>query len=468
MLLTLLGAIAPAVSGCRACSPSLGELELEPLDELAPVPSASGAAVEPARPIRCTPVTKGATFLLGEPASGAEAEGVDLPFSLEIGRAATLERGFAVGALGARARGTAAFVAIVGEDGASGRTLDLGLTHGTFSPPELVARGTDLFLLVPDSDAAGNVLRLGVVRAATQATQITWGASLSEGWDDSEVFDLAVGEERGLVAWDRWDRARERSVVRLVDFDPADVSQVSQERAFEPSAESPRLALRPGGFWLAVLLRRSGPKQSEASRRVEVDEGLGTVVDFERRALAVVPLDARGVPLGKPIQVGTESSQVTVFDLAPLPDGSVLTALRSDATDPGVEGGSVELSRIALDGSVTRYRLAGDEVDSGAPTLLADPRAPNGAAAVWLSLAGVGDDGALVALGPDGRPRDALAPEVALGRGELLARRGDRLLVAHPRGRTVAVSVLRCAPGALPAPIGSTPGAPSAPGERPE
>ncbi len=460
------------LGGCRS-KPRPVAVEPDELDEpgVASVPPPA-PSVPPPKP-RCAPVTRGASFTIGEVEPGGDADEHDLPFSVEIGRAVALERGFAIGALGARERGVAAFVALVGGDGASGRILDLGLTHGTFEAPVIAARGADLFLVVPDRDAGGNLLRLGVARAATAATAVTWGPELSEGWDDSEVFDLALGAERGVVAWDRWDTAKERGTIRVVDFDPADLSRAAAERALDlgASAEAPRLVPRPGGFWLACSLREAPRKAAGPAARASAAPRPGDefdVIDREPRWVAAVPLDARGVPIGKPLRVTPEGQAVVVFDLAALADGSALIAVRSDDATPGAEGGAVLLARVGLDGAVTREAIEEDGIGPGAPSLIADARASGAAGHLWLAIPGVGDEGALMAIGADGRPRDALTTEAALGRGEALARSGDDLLIALPRGRSVELSVQRCRPGAPPPPAGSARPRAAPPAELPE
>ncbi|MBN2193738.1 MAG: hypothetical protein JW751_13055 [Polyangiaceae bacterium] len=448
--------LAGTLGACRSRARP-APTEADPIDEpgvvALPAPTQSSVPVPP----RCAAVARGAGFTVGEPDPGGEEAGQDLPFAVEIGRAAALEKGFAIGALGARGRGTAAFVALVGEDGASGRILDLGLTHGTFEPPVVATRGSDLYLVVPDSDAGGNLLRLGVARGGEGATQVTWGPGLSEGWDDSEAFDVAVGSERGIVVWDHPDEKEDHRTIRAVDFDPADLSQVSKARAIDlgSAAEQPRIVARPGGFWLAAATLHGSASSDQAGRRPDADEELD-VSDRERRSVAVVPLDARGVPLGKPLPVLPVARQIVVFDLAVLADGSVLAALRMDTVQSqSAEGGPVHLARVKLDGSVTPSIIEGKEVGSGAPSLFADARPGGDRSTVWLALAGVGDEGELMALAGDGRARDALAPEPALGRGEVLARRGDHLLVVNPRGRSVEVSTLRCRPGTSPPPASS-------------
>jgi len=384
----------------------------------------------------------------------ADGEARDVPFATELGRAVGYPGGFAVGALAAAREGTKAVLALVGTDGASGRVVDLGLSHGAGAPPRIAARGRELYLVVSDSDASGGTLRIGVVRDPRGAAEVTWGAELAEGWDPSQAFDVVVGPERGVVVWDRWTDAKDGSMVVASSFDLADVSSAKKPERLsleKQDAENPRLVARPGGSWLVYVERT--PDESERtdagvlSPTAALDEGLGTVVDLGRRSLLAVPLDREGKPVGAPRRVSPQDGHVIVFDLAPATDGGLELVWRDDATSPGVEGGELQLALLRPDGSIQRSVVQGESIDSGAPSLVFDTASTASRDVTWLAMEGVSDSTQLLVLGGDGRPRGKLREEAAIGRGDVLTRYEERLLIGTPRGRSVELTAVRCQPG---------------------
>lgn len=382
-----------------------------------------------------------------------DGEPEDLPFATELGLAAPHAGGFAVGALAAMEEGTRAVIALVGGDGASGRIVNLGSTHGGAAPPRVAGRADELFVVVPDSDASGGTLRLGVIRDPRETPEVTWGAVVSEGWDESQAFDVIVGEKRALIVWDQWTSSKDRSVVVASSFDPDDISSVSTPEQLSgegQNAEAPRLVERPGGSWLGYLERTPEPTDAGAPSPTEaLDEGTGTVVDLGRRALVVVPLDRHGKPTNPPRRVSPDDGHVLVFDLAPAADGALELVWRDDATSPGVERGVIHLARVRPDGSVKHDVIEEESIGSGAPSLLYDPAPAARRGPTWLTVGGVTDLTQLVALLPDGKPAGRLRSEAAIGRGDVLARSAERLLVGTPLGRSVELTVVSCDPAVV-------------------
>jgi hypothetical protein len=401
-------------------------------------------------------------FTLGERNPAADPDGGDdiaLPFAVEIGGAVPHAGGFAVSALRADKAGSVALVALVARNGTRDRIVELGRTFGNAEPPRLAARGEALIAAVPDSDAGGSTLKLAAIRG----TSVTWGAELTQGRDESQVFDLELGQKRGVLVWDEWDKQAGHGVVRQISFDSGDLRTATRPRTLSPEAddaEAPQLAPRPGGLWLAWISRHAPdrpnqkpkPKQKGVKPPTAPSEPSGDdpVVDLGRRWLRLAPLDENGALSAQPRDVTGRQTHVLVFDLAPLPDGGALLAWRDDSTSPGAEAGAIHLARVGADGAIDTFLIEDEKIGAGTPSLLADPAAPDGAPSLWLALDSVTDATRFVALGKQGRPIDVLADEPAVGQADPLAIFGGRLLLSRPRGLAVELSTARCQPGAPP------------------
>ena len=185
-----------------------------------------------------------------------------------------------------------------------------------------------------------------------------------------------------------------------------------------------------------VQKRTAAPRLRRADAGGETD----SVVEIGRRALRVARLDDNGSFVAEPLTASGPDSHVLVFDLASTPSGELLLAWRDDETVVGAEAGGVTLARVAPDGSVERAAVQDDDVGAGAPVLLVDASAKHGA---WLALAGVSDATRLGSFA-GGLVLGDLAPVPAIGSAEPLARDGDRLLVARPRGLAMDLQTLRC------------------------
>jgi hypothetical protein len=420
------------------------------------------------------------SFTIGERApalSKADAGEADedgqelaLPFAVEIGSAVATPAGFAIAGLRSLAGGSGAFIALFDVPSGSGRLVELGRTYGGADPPRLAAREARLIAVVPDSDASSGRLRLASIAAGASPPGVTWGGEVAAGRDQPAEFSVELGEGRGIVVWDEYDKKNRRGVIRVSAFDGADTSNVTQPRTISSEArdaEAPRLARRPGGFWLAYATRVApstrGEKPTPPIKTVSAassakppgdaasDDG---VLRVGQRGIDVLPLDANGSPTVEPRSVTPSRAHVMAFDIGAAPDGALLVAWRDDDTAPGVESGSVFMARIAPDGSVTRTVIEDDQGGAGVPSLVVDQRKSSraGAHPLWLALASVTDATRLGALGTQGELLDSLSSDPLLSNAEPLALRDGRLLLGRPRGMAIELSAIDCAPGPAPGP----------------
>ena len=412
------------------------------------VPSTSAAPA----PRRCSEVKPGAVFLIGEPGAAVadpDDEEVALPAGAELGGAVAYAGGFAVAASRTQPDGTSALLVLLTPDGASGRTVDLGRTHGDVDPPRVAATGDQIYLIVPDRDAGGTSLRLARVRGG----ELAWGTVFSQREADSPGSALAVGPEQGIVVWDEWDRKASRGIVRKSTFATGDIGKATAPKTISPDhgdVEAPQVAPRPGGYWLAWISHSSYSADGGAPKRPAVVEDPESVVDLGPRWLEIVPLGLDGVPTAAPQIATPKEAQVLVFDLTTAPDGDAWLAWRDDRSSPGVEKTTVHLARVRPDGSVERQVVEDENLGAGVPNLLVDERPGAGQPAAWLALAGVNDATRVAALDPREQLRDPLGPEPAIRSAEPVALLGGKLLLARPRGTAVELSVVTCRPGGRP------------------
>src|SRR6478735_6988730 len=138
--------------------------------------------------------------------------------------------------------------------------VELGAVHGDPDPPLFAAHGKDLWLVVPDTDAGGGMLRVGLVRDARASAQVNFGPEITGVRRDS-TFALEASGDRALLAY----AAETAGKIRVfgVLLEPNDLKQkLSPEplSAAGADVDSPRLALRNGGYWLAVARSLDAPK----------------------------------------------------------------------------------------------------------------------------------------------------------------------------------------------------------------
>jgi hypothetical protein len=371
-----------------------------------------------------------------------EDDELDVPFGVEIGQATSLSSGFAAGALDNTAKGSQAYVVLVAANG-EGRTISLGRSYGAAGPPLLAASGDDVVVAVPDQDAGGAMLRLMSVRDAAGKPDVREGAHVALGRGQSHLFGIAVSEGRALLVWEDVTQTR-NGVVRGASLSWPDAAKTGTAIVLSPSghdAEMPRLAARPGGFWLTMF---TAPTVAEGSDDAEADP-----LRVEPRSIEVTLLDAAGKALGAPVRATPSPARVLAYHAATDADGSLVLAYRNAGSRPEAEEREVHLARVAPDGSVERHVLPGDGLSGGLPLLI---RGIGSDPAVWLTLGGAGEP---VQLGKLAGVRlvGSLARDDVLRSAEVLAARAGHTLVARPRGRGADFSIVTCSP-ALAAPTG--------------
>jgi hypothetical protein len=205
--------------------------------------------------------------------------------------------------------------------------------------------------------------------------------------DESTAFDIAWTEGgAGLAAWDEdapapedggTFKAPERGFVKVQPLaDPAS-SAKPRVRVASPEtsdADSPRLAARPGGFWLAWLARR-------AEEDGHMVEGPGERRTF--RWVEATMLDESGAPVGPVRRVSSPSGRAASFELAR--SGADLVVMVQDEAAPS-EGAGGRIVRHVVRAAIDQIEEGG-LVDGGVGTALADlvPAAQQADASRWLA-----------------------------------------------------------------------------------
>lgn len=337
-------------------------------------------------------------------------------------------------------RQTHALIAAVAPDAASGKLIDLGVVHGDPDPPLFVGAGKDWWLVTPDTDAGGGMLRVGVIHDPRGSGQVTWGSEITGVRRDS-TFALEASGGRALLAY----AAETAGKIRVfgVLLEP---NNPKQKLAPEPlsapgaDADSPRLAARSGGYWLAVARALEAPKgkpkvpATDAGPAAIEEESL---LDIGTRRIEVTKLDTQGKAVSSALVVTAPGARPMSFELASVADGSAYIGFRGDDSTPGAAGGALQLVHVKLDGSFEKLELGGETNGAGTPSLLRDASAPDG---LWLSAAG--ENGGTIF----GRVRDksALAGDSTVRGGDLIAARDGKLLLARSKGTAAEFSLLRC------------------------
>jgi hypothetical protein len=416
---------------------------------------ADAASPVPAQPPRCSEPEQ-AGLVVGEPPKARpqpEVDGGDdveperddelAPFAVEIGEAAVFDGGFAAGTLRDAEGGSVAMVATLGIDGSAGKLVRLGRSRGDMEAPVVAGAGKSVLAAVVEPNAGGRAIKI----ARVTGDEVTWGPELSEGRDESLAVDLSVSGARALVAWDDVSRDHERGTVLVASFDHQTMQSVTPARPITGEgidADSPRLARRPGGWWLAYVARAESQAPEEGKKKPAKDQADDDESEarggqaIEQAWLEVVPLDDSAVPIGAAQRITPRDGHVLAFDIEAGDDGSVLAAWRDDDTPTGSSGGTVSLARVSAGGGAASTQVIADEgVGTGVPSLLPG----------WVAVSGISGAKRLAAMSPSGALLDALAPEASLGSAEPVAATSGKLLLVRHLGRAVRLSVATCAAG---------------------
>jgi len=449
-----LTALALCSAGLAACKkkPPAPAPEPQSDDEtvavaLDPAPSAAPSAGPVAS--RCREDSS-KSFIIGEvgKARGTETEDdagpddddeVPAPFSVELGEARAESGGFALSALRSNKGQAHALLALVAGDGASGKLVDLGAVHGDPDPPAFALHGADAVVAASDTDAGGGMLRLGLVRGVHGAAEISWGQEITGVRRDS-TFALESSGDRALLAY----AAEVSGKIRVYGavLDPANLkAKVQPEALSAPGADvdSPRLALRKGGYWLAVARSLDAPKPAkkkaaDAGSDLAEDDSL---LDIGTRRIEVVKLDEKGKIASSPLVVSAPGARPMSFDLASAADGGAYIAFREDDSTPGADGGALDLVHVKADGTFQKLLLDGDANGTGTPSLLVDAADPN---RLWLTAAG--ENGATW-FGRIG-DRTTLSADSTVRGADMIAVRDGQFLLARSKSTAAELSVAAC------------------------
>jgi hypothetical protein len=427
-----------------------------PLDDetVATVPGPAPSAAPSAGPVptRCHEAPHGKSFTIGEvtpsraPTEDDDAGGPDeddevpAPFSVELGPTRPDGDGFLLSALRSTKGQAHALIALVPGDASSGKLLDLGAVHGDPDPPQFAVHGADLVLAASDTDAGGSMLKLGVVRDLHGAAQVSFGPEITGVRHDS-TFALEVSGDRALLAYAAEVAGKIRVYGMLVD--PANLkNKLAPEPLSAPGTDvdSPRLAERKGGYWLAVARSLDAPKtkaKSHPSDAGSEPDDQDSLLDIGTRRIELTKLDAQGKAASSALVVTAPGARPMSFDLAAAADGGAYVGFREDDSTPGADGGALELVHVKPDGTFEKIALDGDANGTGTPSLLVDAADPT---KVWLTAAG--ESGSTWF----GRITDhtQLAADSVVRGADLIGARGGHFLLARAKSTAAELSVVQC------------------------
>jgi hypothetical protein len=384
----------------------------------------------------------------GPPDEPAEEPEDDLaPFAVEIGRGALFDGGFAAGARRDAEGSAVAMVATLGLDGRDGKLIRLGRSRGDLDPPVVTGAGGAVLAALLEPNASGRAIKI----AKVVGSDVTWGIELAEGRDESLALDIAASGPRALVVWDDVSHDDKRSSVMLASFDVATMRSVTSVRPVSSpkvDADTPRLIVRPGGYWLGYIARAEeakrpappapdkaqdkAPKAGRAPHREADDSASGETIT--NAWVEVMPLDDNGAPTATPRAVTPRDGHALAFDIELGEGGAALIAWRDDDIPTGGVGGRLSSALVRPGGNVEAHILAEESLGAGVPDLLPG----------WIVVSGGSGVTRIASITPKGEITGPLDPEPSLGTGEPLASSSDRILLARPAGKAMRLSVVRC------------------------
>src|SRR5882724_8474972 len=210
--LTVLTLCSAQLAACKKKPPPLPAAEPDPSAESPEVVETAPAAPPAPGPVpaRCYELAQKGPFRIGEVLANHAApdeadepdedDEVPAPFSVVLGQARTDADGFAISALRSLKGESHALVALLNGDAGAGKLVDLGVVHGDPDPPLFAEHGKDLLIAASDADAGGGMLKVGLLKDARGAAQISWGPEITGVRRDS-TFALEVNGDHALVAY---------------------------------------------------------------------------------------------------------------------------------------------------------------------------------------------------------------------------------------------------------------------------
>jgi hypothetical protein len=453
--LALLTLCSAQLAACKKKPPPLPAAEPDPsaespeIVETAPVaPPAPGPV-----PARCHELAQPTRFRIGEVAANRAApddsddagpdedDEVPAPFSVELGQARADTDGFAISALRSLKGESHALIALLNGDAGAGKLVDLGVVHGDPEPPLFAEHGKDLLVAASDADAGGGMLKVGMVRDARGAAQISWGPEITGVRRDS-TFALEVNGDHALITYAADTAGKIRVFGGLIDpsnpkqkFSPEPLSAAGAD------VDSPRLALRKGGYWLAVARSldapKTKPKPHPADGGTDADDQ-DSLLDIGTRRIEVTKLDMQGKTASSSLVVTTPGARPMSFELSAASDGGAYIAFRDDDSTPGADGGALQLVHVKPDGTFEKVQLSGDDNGTGTPSLIVDSTD-----ATRIVLAAPGENGATWF----GRivEHSTLSADSVVRGGDLIAARDGKLLLSRSKGTAAEFSLVQCA-----------------------
>jgi hypothetical protein len=364
------------------------------------------------------------------------------PDDLEIGDGILHADGEAVGVVHHTAAGRVAGVALVAREGSALKVVDLAPTLGDAPPPRLVSRPKDIVA------AAYTAPRAGVGAGATRDLTLYSIApddaarplsNLQQQRDDSLAFDLAWGENRGIVVWDEAASAS-RGVVRAATFSAE--QRLGPSRDVSPpdsDAELPRVVSTGGGFVVVWLARSADTPTADAE-----SSALEAIGEARTHGwLEMIAVDERGAARGSVRRLTPPSGHVTAYDMQPLGGtrGTLLFVAKDEGEEVDGSGGALLRVRVTGDSVEPPVAFTTDGLGRGAPTLV------GGLEGQPLSLAWVASHEhlRLLPLDPLGAPSAAASAEPAMDEARpLLSLGAGTMLVATPLDPAAQLRTFAC------------------------
>ena len=260
---------------------------------------------------------------------------------LDVGDAIATPDGFAVGLV--RDKNVLA-IATISSDLSKVSFTDIGPPHHDASPPEPFSWGNNVYSTWIDSGEL-RLARLDAGKIAMIGDEVVdlLTYSAKNPISDLPAFDVATSGDRGIVAWEQLYPTR--GEIHAMTFTksgfehPAGDAGATWLALSPPSsdADSPRVAPRGDGYWIAWSARAPEP---------EVDSGIeGPGESPSYRWLEAATLDAKGARTSDPKKLTPTQGHIAGFDVATHDGASEIVA--RDAQESSADEGTT-LLRITL------------------------------------------------------------------------------------------------------------------------